>query len=242
MKLKDLKIIIMKLKLLILKNRCGPYYFTNILQNEGIDVGAHTIFYSPESQIIDRERPWMLKIGDYCKITAGTTILCHDYSRSVIRRVYGDVVGEAKETVIGDNVFIGVNSIILMGAHIGNNVIVGAGSVVNGYFPDNCVIAGNPAKVIRTLDEHYAIRRKKTKEEAKQYYLSFKNKYNREPNEAEMGPFFPLFMERSRQSLAEKKIKLMFNGDETEEVIQDFLRTVPEFKDFEEFKIWVNNE
>lgn len=238
MNLKTFKIKAMKLKLLLFKDKCGPYYFTKILQNEGIDVGSHTIFYNPKSQVIDRERPWMLKIGDYCKITAGTTILCHDYSRSVIRRVYGEVVGEAKETRIGNNVFIGVGSIILMGAHIGDNVIVGAGSVVNGNFPDNCVIAGNPAKIIRSLDEHYAIRKKRTKEEAKLYYTSFVNKYKREPSEAEMGPFFPLFMERSRESLKEKKIRLMFNGDESEDVIQKFIQTVPEFNNFEEFKQW----
>ena len=228
----------MKLKLLIFKNKCGPYYFTKILQKEGIDIGLHTIFYNPRSQVIDRERPWMLKIGDYCKITAGTTILCHDYSRSVIRRAYGDVIGEAKETIIGDNVFIGVNSTILMGTHIGSNVIVGAGSVVSGTFPDNCVIAGNPAKVIRSLDEHYAIRKEKTKEEAKVYYTTFVDKYKREPSEAEMGPFFPLFMERSRDALKEKKIKLMFNGDESEDVVQKFLQTTTEFGDFDEFKKW----
>ena len=51
---------------------------------------------------------------------------------------------------IGNNVFLGVNAIVLMGAHIGNNSIVGAGSVVTGKFGDNSVIAGNPAKIIRT--------------------------------------------------------------------------------------------
>lgn len=50
---------------------------------------------------------------------------------------------------IGDNCFIGMNSIILKGTRIGNNVVVGAGSVVHGTFPDNCIIAGNPAKIIR---------------------------------------------------------------------------------------------
>lgn len=52
---------------------------------------------------------------------------------------------------IGDNCFIGMNSIILKGTTLGNNVIVGAGSVVHGTFPDNCIIAGNPAKIIRQV-------------------------------------------------------------------------------------------
>lgn len=58
---------------------------------------------------------------------------------------------------IGDNCFIGMNSIILKGSSLGNNVIVGAGSVVCGKFPDNCIIAGNPATIIKKLDYEQSI-------------------------------------------------------------------------------------
>lgn len=51
--------------------------------------------------------------------------------------------------VIGDNVSLGCNVTIIGGVHIGNNVTVGAGSVVVKDVPDNCIVAGNPAKVIR---------------------------------------------------------------------------------------------
>ena len=53
--------------------------------------------------------------------------------------------------VIGDNVTLGVNVTIIGAIHIGDNVIVGAGSVVVKDVPDNCVVAGNPAKIIKTL-------------------------------------------------------------------------------------------
>ena len=46
-----------------------------------------------------------------------------------------------------------MNSIILKGTVLGKNVVVGAGSVVHGIFPDNCIIAGNPAKVIKFIEE-----------------------------------------------------------------------------------------
>lgn len=56
--------------------------------------------------------------------------------------------------VIGDNTFIGMNAIILKGTAIGRNCIVGAGSVVHGTFPDGVVIAGNPAKIIKSTSEN----------------------------------------------------------------------------------------
>lgn len=54
--------------------------------------------------------------------------------------------------VIGDNVSLGASVVIIGNVHIGNNVVVGAGSVVVKDVPDNCVVAGNPAKIIRYLE------------------------------------------------------------------------------------------
>ena len=59
----------------------------------------------------------------------------------------------AREIRIGKNCFIGCNSIILKGTVLGDGCVVGAGAVVSGRFDDNCVIAGNPAKVIRVLKQ-----------------------------------------------------------------------------------------
>ena len=57
----------------------------------------------------------------------------------------------SREIKIGKNCFIGCNSIILKGTVLGDGCVVGAGAVVCGKFEDNCVIAGNPAKVIKRL-------------------------------------------------------------------------------------------
>lgn len=59
----------------------------------------------------------------------------------------------ARAIKIGKNCFIGCNSIILKGTVLGDGCVVGAGAVVCGKFEDNCVIAGNPARVIRKLGE-----------------------------------------------------------------------------------------
>ena len=58
----------------------------------------------------------------------------------------------SKSIQIGKNCFIGCNSIILKGTQLGDGCVVGAGAVVSGKFEENCVIAGNPAKVIRKLE------------------------------------------------------------------------------------------
>lgn len=60
----------------------------------------------------------------------------------------------AREIHIGKNCFLGCNSIILKGTVLGDGCVVGAGAVIAGKFEDNCVIAGNPAKVIKKLREN----------------------------------------------------------------------------------------
>ena len=65
-------------------------------------------------------------------------------------------LGKAKigRVTIGDNVYIGLNSTVLCNNKIGNNVIIGAGSIVTTDIPDNSVYAGNPAKYICSYDEY----------------------------------------------------------------------------------------
>ncbi len=63
-----------------------------------------------------------------------------------------DVV-PCREVRIGRNCFIGCNTIILKGTVLGDGCVVGAGAVVSGEFEDNCVLAGNPARVIRKLQK-----------------------------------------------------------------------------------------
>jgi len=133
----------------------GEIYVRSLRERHNIDIGEHCRIWEPNHTYIDIQRPHMLHIGDYVKIARGVTILAHDFSRSVFTGCNYPNVGECKFTHIGDNVFIGMNAIILMGAHIGNNSIVGAGAVVSGTYDDGVVIAGNPGKVICTVDEYY---------------------------------------------------------------------------------------
>lgn len=58
---------------------------------------------------------------------------------------------QSEPIIIGDNVFIGTRVTILKGVSIGNNVIIGAGSLVCKSIPPNCIAAGNPCKVIKSI-------------------------------------------------------------------------------------------
>lgn len=236
-----------KNKILLLKQKFFPELFKSsdmlyLLRSRGIKVGKGTIFYHPGRTVVDSGRPCLLEIGEYCKITSGVIILTHDYSRSVLRRKYGEIIGEGKKTVIGDNVFIGMNSIILMGTQIGSNVIIGAGSVISGKIPDNVVVAGNPAKIIRTLDEHYEIRKKKSREEAVGFALNFKELNGRWPTIKELDPFFGLFLERDRKLLSQNNLTTKLGGDDEEDVIKCFLDSKPIFNGYDEFISYCKGE
>jgi acetyltransferase-like isoleucine patch superfamily enzyme len=66
--------------------------------------------------------------------------------------------GKPVEIVIGNNVYIGAKCIILPGVEIGDNVVLGAGSVVSRSIPANVIAAGNPCRVIRTLAKEESLR------------------------------------------------------------------------------------
>lgn len=103
-----------------------------------------------------------MTIGKNVRITTGCIILTHDFSWSVLGGVYGECVGAVGTIDIGNNVFIGVNSVILRNTIIEDNVVIGAGSVVSGHLEANSVYAGNPAKKIMSIEELYLKRKEKS--------------------------------------------------------------------------------
>ena len=91
-----------------------------------------------------------------------------------------------KFTVIGNNVFIGMRSIILAGANIGDNVIIGAGSVVTGIVESYSVYAGNPAKKICSLEEYKKKLKQSFPKSAANYARGFQRKNGKIPSNEEM--------------------------------------------------------
>ena len=87
-----------------------------------------------------------LEIGNNCSISAGVQIYSHDSVQWAVTG--GTIPYEYSPTRIGNNCYIGPNTIIIKGVNIGNNVIVGANSFVNKDIEENKKYAGNPAKEI----------------------------------------------------------------------------------------------
>lgn len=98
---------------------------------------------------IDSLNPQFIEIGDNFISAPGSIITAHDASCFIHTKKY-----RVERVKIGNNVFLGANSVVLPGVVIGDNVIIGAGAIVNRSLSSNSVYAGNPAKYICSLDEY----------------------------------------------------------------------------------------
>ena len=114
--------------------------------NGSISLGNY-ILISPGTSIRSAER---IDIGDSTMIASDVVITDSDWHGIYDRT---DYVATPKPVKIHKNVWIGERSIILKGTQIGENSIIGAGSVVHGDIPPNSIYAGNPAKEVKKLDE-----------------------------------------------------------------------------------------
>lgn len=129
----------------------------------------HVHMYSPTKLMVDRKDAIIIigentringacihaynkiEIGKNCLIAANTQIFDgsgHDLSMDdPLNRI--NTIGNSKPIKIGDNVWIGINCIIMPGVNIGNDSVIAAGSVVVKDVPAKCLVGGNPAKIIK---------------------------------------------------------------------------------------------
>ncbi len=177
----------------IFKERSTPKSYASFLSLHCRKFGKDVVIFDSHKIFIDKNDLPFIEIGDNCQITSGVTILAHDESYSVCGLKYGDLPRSQKITKIGNNVFIGMNSIILMGSDIGDNVIIGAGSVVSGRVESNSVYAGNRATKIKDLDEYHKSHVCDFEKSAFIFAKCFKEKNSRLPSISEMHMYKLLF-------------------------------------------------
>lgn len=124
------------------------------LYKSKVNIGEGCRIYS---RVDFSSEPYLIKIGNNVMITSMVNFLTHDggmgkcYTMGLSNKPYS----KFGKIVVGDNVFIGIKTIIMPGVTIGNNCIIGAGSVVTKDIPSNTVAAGVPAKVISSIEEYY---------------------------------------------------------------------------------------
>jgi len=109
---------------------------SSLLRRAGMTIGRD-VKISLRARL-DRTNPRGVHIGDGALIAFDAVIFAHDLSRHF-----------HADTFIGRNCFIGAHAIVLPGVRIGDSCIVGAGSVVTRDVPDGCIVAGNPAQILR---------------------------------------------------------------------------------------------
>ena len=117
----------------------------NVLDEGKIIINEHVGLNG--TTIVSREK---IEIGDACMIAHGAYISDDDWHGIYDR---AEPVGKTKPIKFEDNVWIGDSAIICKGVTIGKNSIIGAGAVVTKDVPENCVFAGNPAKLVKKLDQ-----------------------------------------------------------------------------------------
>lgn len=119
-----IRLIVIAIRHCILNNLYGM----NIHKTARISYGAK----------LDKTYPKGIYIGEESYIASGAIVFTHDFSRNIHENTY-----------IGKRCFIGANAIIMCGITIGDEVIVGSGAIVTKDIPNNCIVAGNPAKIIK---------------------------------------------------------------------------------------------
>lgn len=124
------------------------------LRRLGMRIGEDV--YLPASTWIDTSHCYLISIGDHCGFGDGCLLLAHDAQMD-------EFLDAARigRIVIHPSCHIGARTIILPGVEIGPRTIVGAGSVVTRSLPPDTVCAGNPARVLCSLEEYLAKHRRR---------------------------------------------------------------------------------
>lgn len=144
-----------------LKRKIRECYFLRIKKDAvsyaktlGVRMGEDCEILGHPRSIFGSE-PYLVKVGNRVRITSGVSFITHEGALWCIReknpKYYN--LDYFNPIVVGNNVFIGINSVILPGVHIGNNVIIGANSTVTKDVADGIIVAGTPAKQVSTLEK-----------------------------------------------------------------------------------------
>lgn len=134
--------------------------YTKYLKKIGLKINGQPKFISNDVYF-DGTNYSLITIEDNVTISREVMLLTHDYSITTAYTSIGKKIkrGEGeifflKGIKIGKNCFVGARSSILLGSEIGDNTIIGAGTVIKGKVPENSIVIGNPWRIIGKTDEY----------------------------------------------------------------------------------------
>lgn len=128
------------------------FNFKKYAKKIGVKFSDDTIFIGHNTSF--GSEPYLISIGKKVLISNEVLFVNHDGGIHVLDKSKYKNVIKYGSISIGNNVFIGQRVIIMPGVNIGNNVVVGAGSIVTKSIPDDCVVAGNPARFITNYNDY----------------------------------------------------------------------------------------
>ena len=168
--------------------------YVSYLRSLGAHIGVITRFVSPAKIHFDEGRSKYIYIGDSCTICCGVSILAHDHSFSVFSHLGEPLLfTKAVPVIIGNNVFVGENSTILCGVTIGDNVIIGAGSVVSKDIPSNSIAYGNPCTTIGSINDFYIKKKNEIMDVIFNVYRKFKKINGYYPSERDLSQYHLIY-------------------------------------------------
>lgn len=215
--------------------------FITYLRRGGVKVGENVKFRYPKHTVIDMNRPSLIEIGNNVDINDNFTIMTHDFGTYVLRNLYNDFVASSGRVKIGSNIYFGRDVTVLKGVTIGDNCIIGLGSIVTRDIPSNSVAVGVPCRVVCSIDEYYQKRRKIQVKEAIDLGVSIIENLNRQPVITDFKEEWVLFltepeMEKYPEILPQVNLRI---GNIKEEF---FKQRILYFNGWETFLNEINNE
>ena len=121
--------------------------FVHVIDRGKVLVGSRSSFNGRVRLLL--HEPGRIEIGNDCLFAGEVDVTISDM-HSIVSKETGERVNPARNVVLEDHVWVGQRAMILKGAHVGKNSIIGACSLLSGDVPANCIAAGIPARVIRT--------------------------------------------------------------------------------------------
>lgn len=173
--------------------------YITYLRKQGITLGTNCWFQAPETITVDNSRPFLVEIGNNCRFLRNFTLLTHDGTAKVFGPIWHEFLPSSGRVKIGNNVYFARNCTVLKGVTIGDNCVIGYGSIVVRNIPANSVAVGAPARVVCTIQEYYEKRKKQSLEEAFAMARLIYNKTGKRPTVEQMYEEFPFWMDGDQE-------------------------------------------